>query len=97
MARDIDMYAPPQSTGWSAWHTILNHLGTVVVDIDCSPTGSTQIYGQVRYWKGNGGGSQVTEMFIESTQIRTAQCVATVEIRLQGNPFGSQVRVTVNP
>lgn len=95
MSRDITLYAPPLT--WGSWSIIASHLGTITFSIECTPIGSTQIYGRVRYYKGENGGTQVNESFIESIKITTSNSVANVELCLKGNPFGSQVRVTVDP
>lgn len=95
MSRDINIYAPPLS--WGPWSTIASHLGSVTFSIECNPIGSTQIFGRVRYYKGDNGGTQVEDAFVGSTNITTSNSVANVELCLKGNLFGSQVRVTVNP
>jgi hypothetical protein len=93
-SEDFNLYAPPQVAGWSSWYTVASHVGRMSYSIDCNPSGDTQIYGQVRYWKTQD--KQVVEDFIESTSITTASAVANVEVRLKGNPLGSQVRVSVD-
>jgi hypothetical protein len=93
-SEDFNLYALPQATGWSQWYSVASHFGRMSYSIDCNPSGNTQIYGQVRYWKNQD--KQVVENFIKSTNITTASVVASVEVRLMGNPFGSQVRVSVD-
>ncbi len=96
MSRDIDMYAPPLS--WGPWMTIAEAGGSTRYLIECTPSGNTQIYGMVKYFKDRDDSAPVEETFIGSTQIITpAQCMQAIELCLKGNPFGSHVRVTVNP
>lgn len=95
MSRDFNLYAPPLT--WSSWTTVASYLGSIDFSIDTSANGSTQIYGRVRYYKGDGAGTQVDETFIGSTTIKTSNSVANVEVCLKGNPFGSAVRLTINP
>jgi hypothetical protein len=95
MSRDINIYAPPLF--WGPWSPIASPLGSGTFSIECNPIGSTQIFGRVRYYKGDNGGTQVDDTFIGSTIITTSNSVQTVELCLKGNPFGSQVRVTVDP
>jgi len=95
MSRDLNLYAPPLY--WSGWTTVASHLGSISFSIETNAIGSTQVFGRVRYYKGEGAGTQVDETFIGSTTIKTSNSVANVEVCFKGNPFGSAVRLTINP
>jgi hypothetical protein len=93
--RIFESYAPP--VVWGPWQVVASHAGSVNYEISVEPIGDTVIYGQVQYWKGNGGGNQVVEDFRESTNVSTSNSYANVEVRFKGIPTGTAVRGTIAP
>lgn len=82
---------------WGDWQEIASHIGSVTYDISYSPVGSTLVTAEVRYFSGEGGGTQVIEPFVDQVTITTANCVANVEVHFKGTPTGSAVTGSINP
>jgi len=93
--RSFSAYAAPSI--WGPWVTVASHIGSVTFTIETTPLGDTLLMSRVRYWKGAGGGSQVTEEFRDSTTITTSNSVANVEVSCKGVPTGSAVDGSVEP
>jgi hypothetical protein len=94
-ARTFVAYAAPNF--WGPTVTVATHIGVVTYTIDYEAIGDTLVLGRVTYFKGNGGGKEVTEEFNGSTTITTANAVATVRCQFQGVPLGSTVNGSCNP
>ena len=93
--RSFLAYAAPNF--WGPKVTVASHIGSVTYTIAYEAVGDTLVLGQVTYWKGPGGGRQVTEQFRDETTITTSNSVANVECEFKGIPFGSAVNGTVTP
>jgi hypothetical protein len=86
-------YAAPMAWGPDA--TVASHIGSVTYTIKYEAVGDTLVQGQVKYYKGPGGGQLVTELFQDETTITTANAVANVICNFKGVPTGSAVNGTV--
>jgi hypothetical protein len=94
-SRTFTAFAAPLT--WGPDVTVASNIGVVTYTISYGAVGSTLVLGRVTYFKGTGGGRQVTEEFRDETTITTANAVANVVCAFKGVVTGSAVNGTITP
>ena len=92
VARLFTGYAAPLS--WGPWVQVAAHGGVVSYTISYQAIGNTLVHGAVNYYSSSGWR---TDVFRDSTTIRTGNAWAAVKVCFHGNPLGSAVRGQINP
>ncbi len=96
--RIFSAYAPPNF--WGDWYSIASPVGSVTYKIEVFKSGNTELNCKVRYL-GQGRERKrdrtITKIFSKSITISTGNFVSNVEVCFKGIPYGTVVRVQINP
>ena len=74
---------------------VLDHLGSLTVDIAAKPVGDTKVVGEVEYWRTEN--ELAREQFFGHVRIRVANVFGSVRVRMKAYGAGSAVELRVRP